>query len=90
VQRRNAFNGRKRLADPFLLAANLLGISSVLGDKVKTMPDDKRLLRKIKKEVKRAGNKKRRRYLKNLAAEPGSFDFGRDRSDVMNEKRRLT
>lgn len=54
------------------------------------MNDDKRLLRKLKRQVKRTGNKKRRRYLKDVAAEPGSFDFGADRSDVMNEKTEKT
>ncbi len=48
------------------------------------MADDKRLLRELKREIKRAGNRKRRRYLKDLNAESGDFDFERDRSDVMN------
>lgn len=52
------------------------------------MTDDKRFLRKLKRDVKRSGNKKRRRYLKDLAAAPDDFDFGRARSDVMNEPRR--
>jgi len=50
------------------------------------MNDDKRLLRKLKRDVKRAGNRKRRRYLKDVAAEPDDFDFGKRRSDVMNER----
>jgi hypothetical protein len=50
------------------------------------MNDDKRLLRKLKRDVKRAGNRKRRRYLKDVDAEPDDFDFGRKRSDVMNER----
>lgn len=52
------------------------------------MNDDKRLLRKLKREVKRAGNRKRRRYLKNVSSEPDDFNFGRVRSDVMNEPRK--
>jgi hypothetical protein len=51
------------------------------------MHDDKRFLRKLKREIKRAGNRKRRRYLKDVAAEPDDFRFGRERSDVMNQLR---
>ena len=51
------------------------------------MKDDKRLLRKLKKEIKRVGNKRRRRFLKDVGAEPADFDFGAARSDVMNEPR---
>lgn len=50
------------------------------------MNDDKRLLRKLKREIKRAGNRQRRRYLKRMDADPGDFEFGRNRSDVMNER----
>lgn len=50
------------------------------------MRDDKRLIRKLKKEVKRAGNRKRRRYLKEIDAEPGDFEFGRETSEAMNER----
>lgn len=52
-----------------------------------TMNDDKRYLRRLKREIKRAGNKKRRQYLKNVDAEPDEFDFGRDNSAAMNEPR---
>ncbi len=52
------------------------------------MQDDKRLLRKLKREIKRAGNRKRRRYLKDVHADASDFRFGRNRSDVMNEPRR--
>ena len=52
--------------------------------------DDKRLLRKLKRDVKRAGNRKRRQYLKDVSAEPGDFDFGSKRSDVMNERPKET
>ena len=49
------------------------------------MNDDKRFLRKLKRDVKRVGNRQRRRHLKDVDAEPDDFDFGRDRDDVMNE-----
>ncbi len=52
------------------------------------MHDDKRLLRKMKKEVKRSGTRKRRRYLKDLTADPDQFEFGGDSSQVFNEQRR--
>lgn len=52
------------------------------------MHDDKRLLRQIKRDIKRAGNRKRRRYLKDVTTEPDDFNFGRKRSDVMNEPRK--
>ena len=47
------------------------------------MRDDKRLLRQLKRDIKRAGNRKRRRYLKDVNAEADDFSFGRMRSDVM-------
>jgi hypothetical protein len=52
------------------------------------MQDDKRLLRQLKRDVKRSGNRKRRRYLKEVEADPNDFAFGRSRSDVMNEPRK--
>ena len=52
------------------------------------MKDEKRFLRELKRQVKKAGNRKRRRYLKDVTAEADDFSFGRDRTDVMNEKRR--
>jgi hypothetical protein len=52
------------------------------------MNDEKRFLRELKRQVKKSGNRKRRRYLKDVAAEADDFSFGRDRTDVMNEKRR--
>ena len=52
------------------------------------MRDDKRLLRQLKRDIKRAGNRKRRRYLKDVTAEADDFSYGRKRSDVMNEPRR--
>jgi len=51
------------------------------------MNDDKRLLRQIKRDIKRAGNRKRRRYLKDVTTEADDFSFGRKRSDVMNQQR---
>jgi hypothetical protein len=52
--------------------------------------DQKRELRKLKRDVKRAGNKRRRRYLKrDLAENPEDaphteFEFGRDSSATLN------
>ena len=54
------------------------------------MHDDKRSLRKLKRELKRAGNKSRRRHLKrSLADDPDEaahteFDFGRRTSAGLN------
>lgn len=52
--------------------------------------DDKRLYRKLKRDVKRAGNRRRRQHLKRdlrdnpeEAAHP-EFDFGRNNSASMN------
>jgi hypothetical protein len=53
-----------------------------------TMKDEKRFLRELKRSIKKAGNRKRRRYLKHVSAEADDFSFGRDRTDVMNEKPR--
>ncbi|MBT4864476.1 MAG: hypothetical protein HON53_05040 [Planctomycetaceae bacterium] len=49
------------------------------------MTDQNRFLRRLKRQIKRDGNRKRRRYLKNVDAPPCDFNFGRDRTDVMNE-----
>lgn len=54
------------------------------------MDQDKRQFRKMKRDIKRAGNKRRRRYLKReLIEEPdealfSDFDFGRQSSAVWN------
>jgi hypothetical protein len=54
------------------------------------MDQDKRTFRKIKRDVKRAGNKRRRQYLKrDLAENPedaanSEFDFGRNSSAGLN------
>jgi hypothetical protein len=49
------------------------------------MHDDKRFLRKLKRQIKKAGNRKRRRYLKDVEAPADEFKLGRERTDVMNE-----
>ena len=49
------------------------------------MHDDKRFLRKLKRQIKKAGNRKRRRYLKDPDVPADDFELGRDRTDVMNE-----
>jgi hypothetical protein len=54
------------------------------------MEQDKRQFRKLKRDVKRAGNKRRRQYLKReLAAKPeeaphSEFDFGKNTSASLN------
>ena len=48
------------------------------------MSDQKRQTRQLKRDLKRHGNRKRRRFLKNAAAEPEDFEFGRSRSDLLN------
>ena len=52
------------------------------------MRNEKQFLRNLKRDIKRTGNRKRRRFLKNVAAAPEDFDLGRDRTDVMNERPR--
>ncbi len=54
------------------------------------MDQDKRFLRKLKREVKRAGNKRRRQFLKRQLAENpreapyAEFEFGQDSSASFN------
>jgi hypothetical protein len=54
------------------------------------MDPDKRKLRKLKREIKRAGSKRRRQHLKReLASNPedapyNEFDFGSDSSATLN------
>ena len=54
------------------------------------MDQDKRLLRKLKRDIKRAGNKRRRQFLKRQLEEKpddapyAKFDFGRDSSAGLN------
>jgi hypothetical protein len=50
--------------------------------------NEKRFLRNLKRDIKRTGNRKRRRFLKNIDASPEDFVLGRDRTDVMNERPR--
>ena len=53
--------------------------------------DDKRFLRQLKRDVKKAGNRRRRRFLDRalrdnpVDAANDEFDFGRDSSAVLNE-----
>jgi hypothetical protein len=54
------------------------------------MDQDKRFYRKLKRDVKRAGNKRRRQHLKrDLANNPeeahqSEFDFGQNSSETLN------
>jgi len=54
------------------------------------MQDDKRRQRQLKRDIKKAGNRKRRQHLKrDLAQNPEEaphteFDFGRDSSESLN------
>jgi hypothetical protein len=52
------------------------------------MRNEQRFLRTLKRDIKRTGNRKRRRFLKNIDVSPEDFDLGRDRTDVMNERPR--
>jgi len=54
------------------------------------MRNEKQFLRNLKRDIKRTGNRKRRRFLKNIDVSPEDFDFGRERTDVMNERPRET
>jgi hypothetical protein len=49
--------------------------------------DEKRRLREEKREVKKSGTRRLRRYLKDPNSEPDDFDYGRKRSAVMNTPR---
>lgn len=50
------------------------------------MTDDKRFYRNLKKEIKKTGNRKRRRYLNNLETNPDDFDYGFNESSALNGK----
>ena len=50
------------------------------------MSDDKRILRQLKRSIKQSGNRKRRRYLKDVSTDPDDFDLGDDSSAFMNER----
>lgn len=46
--------------------------------------DNKKYYRNLKKDVKKAGNRKRRQFLKNLDADPNDFEFGSNESSALN------
>jgi hypothetical protein len=46
--------------------------------------DDKRFYRELKQQVKKTGNRKRRRFLKDVSADPGDFEFGSAESSAFN------
>jgi hypothetical protein len=78
----SAFRGRLHMVDP----------NQSLGEDVSwdMKHDEKRRLRQLKRNLKRAGNKRRRQHLKReLRERPEDapymeFDFGRDRSAGLN------
>ena len=49
--------------------------------------DDKRFQRQLKEQVKKAGNRKLRRFLKNLNSDPNEFDYGSNESSAFNKKK---
>ena len=49
------------------------------------MNDEKRWLRQLKKQIKKQGKRKRRRFLKNVNTDPDDFNFRGDCSEAMNE-----
>ena len=51
------------------------------------MSDDKRLIRRLKRGVKKIGNRKRRKHLKDLESDPRGFEFRWDSSKIWNEKK---
>ena len=51
------------------------------------MHDDKRRLRQLKRDIKKQGNRKRRRFYKDISAAADDFDFGLDSSRLLNEQR---
>ncbi len=51
------------------------------------MHDDKRRLRQLKRDIKKQGNRKRRRFYKDVSAAVDDFDFGLDSSRLLNEQR---
>jgi hypothetical protein len=48
------------------------------------MSDEKRYYRELKQQVKRTGNKKMRRFLKDPNADPSDFDYGTAESAAFN------
>jgi hypothetical protein len=53
-------------------------LSEILNQTQTYMKDDKRFLRRLKRDIKRVGNRQRRRYLKDVDADTRDFDFGRN------------
>lgn len=49
--------------------------------------DDKRFQRQLKEQVKKAGNRKLRRFLKDLDVNPDDFDYGSNESSAFNKKK---
>jgi len=52
------------------------------------MHDDKRRLRRLKREIKKQGNRKRRRFFKDVTKSADQFEFGLDSSGFLNEQTR--
>lgn len=52
------------------------------------MVDEKKKLREDKKIVKKAGNRKRRHFLKDLSNQLEDFDFGNFSSKPLNTRKR--
>ena len=52
------------------------------------MHDEKRRLRQLKRDIKKQGNRKRRRFYKDISAAVDDFDLGFDSSRLLNEQRR--
>ena len=48
------------------------------------MQDDKRRLRQWKRDVKKQGNRRRRRFFKDVTKSTEDFDFGADSSRSLN------
>lgn len=51
------------------------------------MHDDKRRLRQLKRDIKKQGNRKRRRFYKDVSTATDDFNFGFDSSRLLNEQR---
>lgn len=46
--------------------------------------DDKKFYRELKGQIKKTGNKKKRKFLKDVTTDPGDFDYGSDQSSALN------
>ena len=51
------------------------------------MHDDKRRLRQLKRDIKKQGNRKWRRFYTDISAAVDDFAFGFDSSRLLNEQR---